>query len=110
MRFRDIIQENKKEYLDPKTKKLEKAHIAKRIVDEIRNKNPPGRFLKEDASDGYLWDIGDGKAIKKVRSYGSMTCFDTLKQHIHLLTHHHNYNLKGWTMPSRGCAGATKRD
>jgi hypothetical protein len=66
IRFRDIIQQNKKEYLDPRTKKLEKAHIAKRIVDEIRTKNPPGRFLKEDSSDGYFWDIGDQKAIKKV--------------------------------------------
>jgi len=27
--------------------------------------NPPGRFLKEDASDGFWYDIGDAKAIKK---------------------------------------------
>lgn len=63
IRFRDIIHANKKEYLAPTTKKLEKAHIAKRIVDEIRHMNPPGRFLKEDASDGYWYDIGDAKAM-----------------------------------------------
>ena len=28
--------------------------------------NPPGRFLKEDSSDGFYYDIGDAKAIKKV--------------------------------------------
>jgi translation elongation factor P/translation initiation factor 5A len=66
VRFREIIQIHKKEYLSPATKKLEKAHIAKRIVDYIRNMNPPGRFLKEDTSDGFWYDIGDGKALKKV--------------------------------------------
>ena len=52
-------------YLDEKTKKLEKAHIAAQIVYMIRSMNPPGRFLKEDP-DGSWWDIGDQKAIKKV--------------------------------------------
>lgn len=67
VRFREIIHRHKKEYLSPTTKKLEKAHIAKRIVDYIRNMNPSGRFLKEDASDGFWYDIGDAKALKKVR-------------------------------------------
>jgi hypothetical protein len=65
IRYRDIINSNKKIYLAKTTKKLEKAHIAKHIVDGIRNSNPSGRFLKEDAMDGLWYDIGDAKAIKK---------------------------------------------
>merc|ERR1712003_170715 len=65
VQFRDIIHSKKKEYLAPTTKKLEKAHIAAGIVNDIRTMNPPGRFLKEEKSDGMWYDIGDAKAIKK---------------------------------------------
>ena len=64
VQFRDIVQSHKKVYLAKTTKKLEKAHIAARIVEQIRSMNPPGRFLKEDP-DGMWFDIGDAKAIKK---------------------------------------------
>ena len=64
VQFRDIVNANKKEYLAKSTKKLEKAHIAARIVEQIRSMDPPGRFLKEDP-DGMWFDIGDAKAIKK---------------------------------------------
>jgi len=65
VKFRDVINARKKEYLAPTTKKLEKAHIAAAIVNDIRAMDPPGRFLKEDR-DTHLWfDIGDAKAIKK---------------------------------------------
>lgn len=65
VQFREVIQSRKKEYLAPTTKKLEKAHIAAAIVNEIRGMNPPGRFLKEDRDTGLWFDIGDAKAIKK---------------------------------------------
>lgn len=65
VQFRDIIHSKKPEYLAPTTKKLEKAHIAAGIVNDIRSKDPPGRFLKEDAGTGMWFDIGDAKAIKK---------------------------------------------
>ena len=65
VKFRDVINAKKKEYLAPTTKKLEKAHIAASIVNEIRGMNPPGRFLKEDRDTGLWFDIGDAKAIKK---------------------------------------------
>ena len=65
VQFREIVAEQKKIYLAKDTKKLEKAHIAADIVYYIRRMDPPGRFLKEDAS-GAWWDIGDQKAIKKV--------------------------------------------
>jgi len=48
------------------TKKLEKAHIAAGVVQQIRQMEPSGRFLKEDGDTGMWWDIGDAKAIKKV--------------------------------------------
>lgn len=65
VQFRDIIQSKKKEYLAKTTKKLEKAHIAAAIVNDIRSMKPPGRFLKEDKGSGMWFDIGDAKAIKK---------------------------------------------
>jgi hypothetical protein len=65
VQFRDTIHSRKKEYLAPSTKKLEKAHIAAGIVNDIRTMDPPGRFLKEDKGTGLWFDIGDAKAIKK---------------------------------------------
>ena len=64
VQFRTIIGSMKSTYLSPKTRKLEKAHIANDIVRRIRRLDPPGRFLKED-KDGTWWDIGDEKARKK---------------------------------------------
>jgi len=65
IQFRDIIHSKKKDYLAPKTKKLEKAHIAAGIVNGIRTMDPSGRFLKEEKGTGMWYDIGDAKAIKK---------------------------------------------
>lgn len=65
IKFRDVINARKKEYLAPTTKKLEKAHIAAAIVYDIRAMEPPGRFLKEERDTGLWYDIGDAKAIKK---------------------------------------------
>jgi hypothetical protein len=65
VQFREIVVINKKEYLAKTTKKLEKAHIAARVIEHIRTMNPPGRFLKEDSDTGLWYDIGDAKAIKK---------------------------------------------
>lgn len=65
IKFRDVINARKKEYLAPTTKKLEKAHIAAAIVNDIRGMDPPGRFLKEERDTGMWYDIGDAKAIKK---------------------------------------------
>ena len=65
MQFRDTIHSKKKEYLAPSTERLEKAHIAAGIVNDIRTMDPPGRFLKEDKGTELWFDIGDAKAIKK---------------------------------------------
>uniref|UniRef100_A0A7R9ZM61 DUF6824 domain-containing protein n=1 Tax=Craspedostauros australis TaxID=1486917 RepID=A0A7R9ZM61_9STRA len=65
IQFREMVSSRKKVYLAKSTKKLEKAHIAAKIVREIRAKDPPGRFLKEDRDTALWFDIGDQKAIKK---------------------------------------------
>ena len=57
VQFRDLVASRKQDYLSDKTKKLEKAHIAASIVRQIREMQPSGRFLKEDA-DGSWFDIG----------------------------------------------------
>mmetsp|Transcript_6775 Transcript_6775/g.16666 ORF Transcript_6775/g.16666 Transcript_6775/m.16666 type:complete len:799 (+) Transcript_6775:320-2716(+) len=64
--FRLVCEDYKREYLDPRTRKLEKAHVAARLVQQIRSTNPPGRFLKEDPENpGMYVEIGDQKAWKK---------------------------------------------
>ncbi|KAL7525737.1 hypothetical protein ACHAXR_001135, partial [Thalassiosira sp. AJA248-18] len=63
--FRTMVDSYKREYLDPRTKKAEKARIAARIVSNVRNSDPPGRFLKEDAHTGVWIEIGDERAWKK---------------------------------------------
>ena len=63
--FRNIVKGYRHEYLDPRTRKLEKAHVAARLVAQIRSMNPPGRFLKEDSENrGMYVEIGDQKALR----------------------------------------------
>ena len=65
VRFREIVNENKHEYLAKNTKKSDKAHIAARIVAQIRKMDPSGRFLKQDKDSGLWTEIGDQNARKK---------------------------------------------
>jgi hypothetical protein len=37
------------------------------IVEEIRNRTPPGRFLKQDSATKLWYDIGEKKALDKTR-------------------------------------------
>ena len=63
--FRTVVEDYKREYLDPRICKLEKAHVAALLVAQIRSANPPGRFLKEDPDhQGKYVEIGDQKAWK----------------------------------------------
>ena len=67
--FRTIVEGYKKEYLDPRTRKLEKAHVAARLVAQIRSTRPSGRFLREDPQNrGKYVEIGDQKAWKSESS------------------------------------------
>lgn len=63
--FREMVESLKRDYLDPRTKKLEKARIAARLVATIRRLDPPGKFLKEDPHTGMWVEIGDERAWKK---------------------------------------------
>jgi len=65
IRFRDIVATLKPKYLNPFTKKVEKALIAAEVVAQIRSLSPPGRFLKETNKDGMWEEIGDDRARKK---------------------------------------------
>lgn len=47
--------------------KPQKGKFSKMIVDEIKSRNPPGRFLKQDASTKLWYDIGEKKALDKTR-------------------------------------------
>ena len=64
VQFRNLVNAFKRAYLAPTTKKTEKVRIADRLVMQIRNMNPPGRFLCEEGEDCW-YEIGDVKARKK---------------------------------------------
>lgn len=63
VRYRNLVNSVKNEYLSPQTRKLEKCHIAARVVYTIRKYN--GRFLKLDNTTGYWYEIGDKAAFRK---------------------------------------------
>ena len=54
-------------YLQFPKRSHDRSKIKKLIVDRIKARNPPGRFLKQD-KDSKLWfDIGEKKALDKTR-------------------------------------------
>lgn len=63
--FRELVRKHKVEYV--KCPKPQKGKFSKLIVDEIKNRNPPGRFLKQDGSTKLWYDIGEKKALDKTR-------------------------------------------
>lgn len=66
VRFRSLVFSLKEEYFSEKTRKLEKANIARRIMGQVHSLDPPGRFLKQDTSTKLWVEITDEKAKKKV--------------------------------------------
>mmetsp|Transcript_13474 Transcript_13474/g.25762 ORF Transcript_13474/g.25762 Transcript_13474/m.25762 type:complete len:159 (-) Transcript_13474:119-595(-) len=65
-RYRSLVASVKAEYLSPRTRKIQKSHIAANIVCMIRQQSePPGRFLKMDTSTGMWHEIGDKSAFRK---------------------------------------------
>lgn len=61
--FRNLIHKYKHHYIH--TGPSEKKLITKRIVEEVQQRNPPGRFLKQN-HDNELWDCLDiDKVLKK---------------------------------------------
>lgn len=62
--YRKFVDRKKRLYLTARFKR-EKRLISSKIVDEIRNLDPPGRFLLKDANSNVWRDIGDEKARDK---------------------------------------------
>lgn len=62
-RYRDIVALHRPDYV--RAAKIQKPSVARVIVRAIRNGDPPGRFLKKDATTGKWIDIGDKKAAEK---------------------------------------------
>jgi len=62
--FRNIVEKRKRVYLTARFKR-EKRIIIDDIVSEIRQLDPPGRFLARDPDDGFWYDVGDEKARDK---------------------------------------------
>lgn len=63
--FRALVRKHKVAYVAcPKPKK---GTFSRTIVDEIRYRDPPGRFLKQDNETKMWYDIGDKKALDKTR-------------------------------------------
>lgn len=63
--FRGLVRKYKVDYVQ--CPKPQKGKFSKLIVDEIKNRNPPGRFLKQDGSTKLWYDIGEKKAMDKTR-------------------------------------------
>jgi len=63
--FRTLVHKHKMEYV--KCPKPQKGRFSRIIVDEIKARDSPGRFLKQDAVTKLWYDIGDKKALDKTR-------------------------------------------
>mmetsp|Transcript_13475 Transcript_13475/g.15101 ORF Transcript_13475/g.15101 Transcript_13475/m.15101 type:complete len:554 (+) Transcript_13475:63-1724(+) len=63
--FRKLVQKYKLEYV--KSPKQQKGKFSKIIVDDIKARNPPGRFLRLDKDTKLWWNIGEKKALDKTR-------------------------------------------
>ena len=63
--FRALVRKHKVAYVA--CPKPQKGKFSRLIVDEIRARNPPGRFLKQDPNTKLWHDIGEKKALDKTR-------------------------------------------
>ena len=63
-RYRRLVADKKRAYLKAQFKR-EKRSIIQSIIDNVRNSDPPGRFLLKDHDNGVWNDVGDDKARGK---------------------------------------------
>ncbi|KAL7575927.1 hypothetical protein ACA910_000726 [Epithemia clementina (nom. ined.)] len=63
--FRSLVRKHKVAYVA--CPKQQKGKFSRMIVEEIRARNPPGRFLKQDPVTKLWHDIGEKKALDKTR-------------------------------------------
>ena len=62
-RFRDVVALHRADYV--RAVKIHKPNVARMIVKAIRNSDPPGRFLRKDATTNRWVEIGDRRAAEK---------------------------------------------
>lgn len=63
VQFRKLLAMYRPAYMSKAIKKIEKSNISSKIIQTIRNMDPPGRFLVE--VDGGWFEIGDKEARRK---------------------------------------------
>lgn len=63
--FRTLVRKHKVAYVA--CPKPQKGKFSKLIYEEIKMRNPPGRFLKQDPKTKLWIDIGEKKALDKTR-------------------------------------------
>jgi hypothetical protein len=63
--FRTLVRKYKMEYV--RCPKPQKGKYSKLIYDEIKARNPPGWFLKQDNKTKEWYNIGEKKALDKTR-------------------------------------------
>jgi hypothetical protein len=63
--FRNLVRKHKVPYVA--CPKPQKGKFSRMIVEEIRNRTPAGRFLKQDGATKLWYDIGEKKALDKTR-------------------------------------------
>jgi hypothetical protein len=63
--FRNLVRKHKVPYVA--CPKPQKGKFSRMIVEEIRCRAPPGRFLKQDPATKLWYDIGEKKALDKTR-------------------------------------------
>ena len=61
--FRSVVRDHQERYLN--AKKKDKPAVSELVLNMIRNRDPPGRFLKKDPLSGGWYDIGDVRAKEK---------------------------------------------
>ena len=64
IQFQGIVAKYQAEFANLSPYSRKRGFIARRIIDDVRNKSPPGRFLKEDALSGLWYETGQEEAIK----------------------------------------------
>jgi hypothetical protein len=63
--FRELVRKHKVAYVA--CPKAQKGKFSLLIYDEIKARNPPGRYLKQDPKTKLWYDIGEKKALDKTR-------------------------------------------
>jgi len=76
-KFAALVNQNRSEY--SRSIKLKKLAIARRVVDEIRKSDPPGRFLSLEEGSGHWYIVSDRFAAKEVgKVLAENTCVNKL--------------------------------